>query len=300
MIDRLRDPIGWLRDLMRKVGIGRALGRYYGIYRAQVVDNSDPDYRGRLRLYIPALGHVDDADVPPDVWALPTGMASGSSDKQTHGFQFIPDVEDNVWVMFEDGLPHLPIYFTGWPSTSKSEERTIDAGPAAKGFFTKTGHRVELNDETGGVLIQRAGVSTMVSLTPDDEIIISTSSGSNVYLTAETVTAFGSDGSHISVGGDAVSMVNASGSFMSVSGSDINIGASGNVVISSGAKISLQGSTDIGVGPVFEPAVLGTKFQLAWQAHSHISTLPGLPTAPGSTIPPLAPAAQLSTQVRFS
>jgi hypothetical protein len=300
MMDRLGDPIGWLRDLMRRVGIGRALGRYYGVYRAQVIDNDDPALRGRVRLYIPALGHTADDDVPPDLWALPTGMASGADDKATHGLQFIPDVGDNVWVMFEDGMTHLPLYMTGWASTAKQAERTIDAGPAAKGFFTKTGHRVEMNDETGAVLIQRAGTSTMVSLTADDEVIVSTASGSNVYLTAESVTVFGADGSHISAGSDAVSMVNASGSFINMSGADISIGASGNIVITGGAKISLKGSTDIGVGPIYEPAVLGTKFQLAWQAHTHVATGPGAPTAPGTTLPPLVPAAQLSTQVRFS
>jgi hypothetical protein len=303
MISRISDPIGWLRDLMRRVGIGRALGRYYGIYRAQVIDNADPDNRGRVRLYIPALGHTSDADAPPDLWALPTGMSSGASDQLTHGFQFIPDVEDNVWVMFEDGLAHLPIYFTGWPSTAKGEERTVDAGPAAKGFFTKTGHRVEMDDETGKVLIQREGSSTMLSLEPHpggDNVLISNNAGTNIFISGTTATIFGSDGSHVSIGDDAISMVNASGTFFSMKEGDLTIGASGNVVITSGAKISLQGSTDIGVGPIFEPAVLGTKFQTAWQAHTHVATGPGSPTTPGTTIPPLVPAGQLSTQVRFS
>lgn len=299
-VNRLADPIGWLRDVMKRIGIGRALGRYYGIYRAQVVSNSDDSYRGRVRLFIPALGHTSDEDVPENIWALPTGMVSNADSQQTHGFQFIPDVGDNVWVMFEDGQAHLPIYFTGWPSSMKGEESTVDKGPAAKGFFTKTGHRVELDDETGGVLIQRAGTSTMLSLTGDDEIILSTSSGSNVYITEANVTIFGEDGSHLSVGGDAVSMVNSSGSYLSIDGADITIGASGNVVITSGAKISLVGSTDIGNGPVFEPIILGQKFQTAWQGHTHVSTAPASPTVPGSTLPPLLPIAHLSGQVRIS
>lgn len=300
MTSRLSDPIGWLRGLMKRVGIGRALGRYYGIYRAQVVDNSDPESRGRVRLYVPALGHTKDDDVPENIWALPTTMATGASDQQTHGFQFIPDVEDNVWVMFEDGLTHLPIYMTGWPTSTKGAERVIDNGPAAKGLFTKTGHRVELNDETGGILIQRGDSSTMISLSGDDTVLVSTASGSNVYMTEDKVTIMAADGSHASVGDDSVSLINASGTFLSVSGGDVTIGASGNIILASGGKISLQGSTDIGVGPVFEPAVLGTKFQVAWQTHSHVASTPGLPTVPGSTVPPLAPAAQLSTQVRIS
>lgn len=299
MISRISDPIGWLRELLARVGIGRALGRYYGVYRAEVIDNADETRRGRVRLFIPALGHTRDDDVSANHWALPTGMTSGSADRLSHGIQFIPDVGDCVWVMFEDGMPHLPLYFTGWTTTSKTANATIDAGPAAKGLFTKTGHRVELNDETGGILIQRGGTSTMLSMN-GDEIIISTSTGSNVYITADTVTMFGKDGSHMSAGDGKVSMVNAAGSFINMDGADITIGASGNVVITSGAKINLKGATDIGVGPIYEPAVLGSKFQLAWQSHTHLVTAPSAPTAPGSTLPPLVPSGQLSMQVRVS
>lgn len=299
-VNRLADPIGWLRDFMKRVGIGRALGRFYGIYRAQVIDNEDETYRGRLRLFVPALGHTKDDDVPDSIWALPTGMASNADSQTTHGFQFIPDIGDNVWVMFEDGQTHLPIYFTGWPSSAKEDESTINKGPQAKGFFTKTGHRVELDDETGGVLIQRAGTSTMLSLTGEDEVILSTASGSNVYLTEDNVTVFGKDGSHLTVGTGAVSMVNSSGTYLSIDGADVNIGASGNVVIASGAKISLVGSTDIGTGPVYEPVLLGTKFQTAWQTHTHVATTPSAPTVPGSTVPPLVPVGHLSGQVRIS
>ena len=124
-MNRLTDPIGWLRNLIKTVGIGRSLGRYYGIYRAQVIDNDDPDLRGRVRLFIPALGHTDDSDVPETIWALPTTMSSGGDDQLTHGFQFIPDVGDNVWVMFEDGVTHLPIYMTGWPTTAKGPDLRV-------------------------------------------------------------------------------------------------------------------------------------------------------------------------------
>ena len=298
---RLYDPIGWLRDCIKRLGIGRALGRYYGIYRSQVIDNSDSEGRGRIRLRIPAIGHTADTDAPENIWALPTTFTASSNG--AHGLYIVPDVGDYVWVMFEDGHTHLPIYFTGWMPRDANAGNLVPKGPGAKGIFTKSGHKVELNDDDNSILIQRGDSATMISMTSDgfdDEIVISNQSGSNVYLTSDKVTMFASDGSHASVGGDNVSLVNSSGTYMSIKGGNINIGASGNVVISAGKKISLKGSTDIGNGPLYEPAVLGTKLQVAWQAHTHTASAPGSPTVPGSTVPPLAPVAQLSGQVRVS
>ena len=298
---RFSDPVGWLRKAVKLMGIGRSLGRYYGVYRGQVVSNDDEEKRGRLRLFIPAIGHIDDLDVPDNIWALPTSLTSGESD-QAHGVYLVPDVGDNVWVMFEDGLPHLPIYFTGWAHRDTTSASPLSKGPSVKGFFTKTGHRVEMNDADGSLLIQRANSSTMISMTTDsfsDEVVISTGSGTNVYLSEDKVTVFGKDGSHVSVGEDTASLVNASGAYLNISGSDVNIGASGRGVIAAGAKISLKGSVDLGNGPIYEPAVLGNKMQVAWQAHTHVSTGAG-PTLVGSTMPSLLPLAQLSGQVRVS
>ena len=305
MIDqklRVLDPIGWLRKCIKMFGIGRALGRYYGVYRGQVIDNEDEENRGRIRVLVPAIGHIDEADVPSTIYALPTGMTSGL-ETNPHGIYFTPDVGDFVWVMFEDGLTHLPIYFTGWVNRSAVTSGSNVKGTAVKGFFTKTRHAVELDDESGNILIQRGGSSTMISMSTDgfdDEIVISNNSGTNVYLTTDKATVFAKDGSHVSVGDDNVSMVNSSGSYMSIKGGNITIGASGSIVISAGAKISLKGSVDLGNGPVYEPAVLGTKMAVSWQAHSHVSAGPGNLTVPGSNSVPMTPGTQLSGQVRLS
>tara|TARA_Y100000310_G_scaffold331323_1_gene404661 strand:+ start:1901 stop:2818 length:918 start_codon:yes stop_codon:yes gene_type:complete len=299
---RVFDPIGWLRDVVKRLGIGKALGRYYGLYRSQVIDVEDEESRGRIRLFIPAIGHVEDSDVPPNVWALPTTMTA-DGDGKSHGQYWTPDVGDNVWVMFEDGLTHLPIYFTGWIPRDASADGLASKDPKVKGFFTKSGHRVELNESNGGVLIQRGGSSTMISMSTDgfdDEILMTTKSGTNIFLNETNTTIFGEDGSHVTVGEDGVSLVNKSGAYVSIKGSDVNIGASGSIVISAGAKISLKGSVDIGNGPIYEPVVLGTKFQGAWSGHTHVCSPPGSPTVPGSTLPPVVPLAHLSGQVRVS
>ena len=77
---RAANPVGYLVNEVENNGFANVFGRYLGLYRAIVVDNKDPQERGRVRLLIPAVGHEEEADVPKNVWALPcmNGLRSGS------------------------------------------------------------------------------------------------------------------------------------------------------------------------------------------------------------------------------
>jgi hypothetical protein len=73
-----------------------ATGRFYGIYRAVVLDNVDPQQRRRLLVRAPS--------VSPDPlgWALPAlTVAKGAG---------LPSPGEPVWVLFEAGDPELPVW----------------------------------------------------------------------------------------------------------------------------------------------------------------------------------------------
>jgi Type VI secretion system/phage-baseplate injector OB domain len=72
---------------------------FYGKYPAVVIDNLDPEQRGRLRVRIP--------DVAPDyeAWAVPSWPA-GQAPEEHH----VPDVGADVWVEFERGDAEYPIW----------------------------------------------------------------------------------------------------------------------------------------------------------------------------------------------
>jgi uncharacterized protein involved in type VI secretion and phage assembly len=76
-------------------------GRFYGKYRGTVLDNVDPEMRGRI------LAIVPDVSGPlPTSWALPCLPWGGI---QT-GVFCVPPIGAGVWIEFEQGDPDYPIW----------------------------------------------------------------------------------------------------------------------------------------------------------------------------------------------
>jgi hypothetical protein len=87
------------------------------IVRGIVVDNNDPENRGRVKIRIPSYHGVVgetrnwtlDSELP---WANPGLFASGGNDV---GQRIIPTTGTRIFVMFEEGDLAKPIYFGGLP-----------------------------------------------------------------------------------------------------------------------------------------------------------------------------------------
>src|SRR6185503_17222413 len=91
-----------IEELLARL-VEKVEGRFYGKYRALVVDNADPENRGRLRLRIPSvLGEKVTSG-----WALPCLPYGGTADQ---GFFFIPERDAMGWVEFEAGNLDYPIW----------------------------------------------------------------------------------------------------------------------------------------------------------------------------------------------
>lgn len=122
-------------------------GRFYGKYRAVVVDNADPENRGRLRLRIPS---VLGADVVSG-WALPCTPYGGMADQ---GFFFVPEIDATVWVEFEAGNLEYPIWvgtFWGKPGGASEVPKPADqqSPPTRKIIKTLKGSSIEIEDKDG-------------------------------------------------------------------------------------------------------------------------------------------------------
>jgi phage baseplate assembly protein gpV len=284
---RITDPAGYIIESVMRFGFERMFNRYYGIYRAIVIDNVDPERRGRCRVLVPSIGQQSEQNIPANLYAIPcsTGLSVGKSG-QPHGCFFPPDIGDQVFVVFEDGLPANPIYLGGWIHAGTENGGVLRSQDAhIKGIRTKYGHYISFNDESGAITVERgagegAASGTKVTLNGPTISVVS-QDGSNIVLTTDTVTVEGTDGSKAVIGADAITLTNATGTKIEASGSEVSVTAIGNITIQSDTKIALKApQVDIGKGPAFEPAVMGQTFSAQYATHVHASAAPTLPTTP--------------------
>lgn len=83
----------------------RYAGRYFGKYRAIVVDTADPEMLGRVSVKVPVVLGSEETG-----WALPAPPIGGRTNV---GDFRCPKKGDYVWVEFEEGDPARPIWMAG-------------------------------------------------------------------------------------------------------------------------------------------------------------------------------------------
>lgn len=78
--------------------------KYWGKYRGTVLNNVDPERRGRLMLVVP-----DVLTLLPTTWAEPCVPLAGPTGPPM-GVYMVPPIGTGVWVEFEQGDPDYPIW----------------------------------------------------------------------------------------------------------------------------------------------------------------------------------------------
>jgi hypothetical protein len=130
--------------------IERVEGHYYGKYRGQVTDNSDPNNLGRVKAKVPrVLGDEETG------WALPAFIYGGASEQ---GLFAVPDVGAGVWIEFEGGDLSYPIWSGTWFTNGAIPE---SAQPGKKVLKTKSGHKIVLDDDGGSLEITDSNGNTV-------------------------------------------------------------------------------------------------------------------------------------------
>lgn len=120
--------------------VQRVEGRYFGKYRGQVTDNSDPDNLGRVKAKVPrVLGDKETG------WALPAFIYGGAKEQ---GLFALPDIKAGVWIEFEGGDLSYPIWSGTWFTSGHIPE---SAKAGKKVFKTKSGHKIVLDDDGGSL-----------------------------------------------------------------------------------------------------------------------------------------------------
>lgn len=135
--------------------------KFWGKYQGTVVNNLDPEQRGRLQVMIP-----DVTALLPSTWAEACTPLAGPTGPPM-GVYLVPPIGAGVWVEFEHGDPNRPIW-VGCRWGSQADIPTIaHAGlPLSPSIVLQTAgqNMIVISDAPGpaGGIMLRSGASTVL------------------------------------------------------------------------------------------------------------------------------------------
>lgn len=248
----------------------RHAGKFYGKYSGEVMDNMDDDFFGRIKVKVPS---VFGADVV--VRARPCFP---------YGHFFVPPVGAKVWVEFEAGDRHYPLWVGTWYPQGKTPPEAAISPAENRVIQTAAGHTIEIQDKNGEEKITiRHKLNSFVAIDKDGSVIIGNHKGSTLVLNGkdENLVLVDQHGNSVTMTGHGVVIVNKDGSAAVELSADMARMAATNIV--------LQGSSVVVGADAAEPTILGTTFALMYNTHTHGTAL-GPSTPPIPTGLPLGPA----------
>jgi hypothetical protein len=162
--------------------------KYYGKYRGTVLNNIDPEQRGRLMVEVP-----DVLSLVPSSWAEPCVPLAGPTGPPM-GVYFVPPIGAGVWVEFEHGDPSYPIWSgCRWGAQSDIPPLARAGLPVSPNVVMQTlgQHMLMISDmpptpATGGIVLKSAtGAMIVVN---DSGIYISNGKGATITMVGPNVT----------------------------------------------------------------------------------------------------------------
>ena len=142
---------------------GSAAGRYLGKYRGTVINNIDPEQRGRLQVMVP-----DVTTLLPTTWAEACPPLAGPTGPPM-GVYLVPPIGAGVWVEFEHGDANFPIWVgCRWGLQSDIPTLASAGLPVSPSIILQTaGQNVivisDVPGPAGGIMIRSGGSTLMVN-----------------------------------------------------------------------------------------------------------------------------------------
>jgi len=202
-------------------------GRIYEPVIGIVTDNKDPDKLGRVKVKSPSLSMQDTT-----WWAPIVSQGAGKN----RGWFFLPELEDEVLVMFEHGDIGRPMIIGAlWNGKDKPPGSNSSGSNPKRLFKSRAGDLIEFDDEGGKVTISDGGGKGQIVIDKSNKITIEAKSGDVCLQAKKNVVIACKDadlnaqqsveltGKTIKLGTDAGATLKANG-MMQVSGAKVNVG----------------------------------------------------------------------------
>jgi uncharacterized protein involved in type VI secretion and phage assembly len=199
-------------DVLDELDLAAERKRLYGAYPATVTDIKDPDSQGRIKVKLP--WSPDNGGSGYEVWARLAVPMAGNN----RGTWLIPDVSDEVLVLFEGGDARRP-YVIGslWNGSDTPPESMDGAGNNFKKVLrSRNGVKLTMDDDDG-----------------QEKFILETPGGQKLTL---------KDGPGV------VEIVDSSGNSMKLESSGITITAAAKLTVNAGTVEVSAGMVTVNAG----------------------------------------------------
>ena len=160
-------------------------GRFYGKYRGTVINNIDPELRGRLMVQVPdVLGLV------PSSWAEACVPLAGPTGPPM-GIYVVPPIGAGVWVEFENGNADYPIWAgCRWGSPADVPTLAHAGLPVAPNIVIQSigQNSIVVSDlpgPTGGIMLKSMTGATII--VNDTGIYIQNGKGASLNMVGPSV-----------------------------------------------------------------------------------------------------------------
>jgi phage protein D/phage baseplate assembly protein gpV len=234
-------------------GNGHSLdqGRVLGVAPALVTNLNDPDDLGRIKVKYDWLGD----NIESDWMRIATPMAGS-----LRGMLYLPEVNDEVLIAFEQGDVHRP-YVVGalWSSTDKPPKKNSEAVLQGKVnqrvLKTRAGHLIILDDKEG-----------------EEQISVASKSGHTIILDdksgAEKITVKDKTGNNSMVidSSDNSMTVNVNGDFNVTAKGKINLTSTGAMTLKTQAAGKFEATSSLDLKGTASAKVEGGGAKVALQA----------------------------------
>lgn len=248
--------------------------RYYGKYRGFVTDNQDPDKLGRVKVTVPSVFSGEET-----FWALPCSPFGGLAEQ---GVFMVPEVGAQVWVEFEEGNKHQPIWVgVFWQPTEAIPAEAQKSPPTTRIIKTPSGHVLQFDDESGKEKLRLAHPKgAELNVDENGTVILTDAKGATLTLDAQanSVTLEDANGNSLVMDSSGTLVKDGNGNQITMAAGQLTV--KGTMITIEGSQVALGGAGG-------EPLIKGTSFLTLFATHMHTCAV-------GPTSPPI-PQGEMST-----
>jgi uncharacterized protein involved in type VI secretion and phage assembly len=196
-----------------------------------VTDNKDPDKLSRVKVNFPFLPGTDTSH-----WAPVVSLGAGKE----RGWYFLPEVDDEVVVMFAHGCIRRPVVLGAVWNGQDAPPDSNDGANERRVIHSREGSRIEFDDDAGTVVLEDGGGIGKITMTTENKITIEATSGDvciqapdgELNVVCKELKATGSMNLHVTGGSSGV-VIGGDGKVTLKGGSMIKV---------AGAQVSLKAS----------------------------------------------------------